>query len=96
MTKKASCDCALSSEPEAPSCRKLLIEEVKHTVAESLAKHFESFVKKKKLPPKPFNGHLELQIPPLLHQKLHFRAEADNKSINQWMTDLLTNTIENK
>jgi predicted HicB family RNase H-like nuclease len=41
-------------------------------------------------PQKPYSGNILLRIPPELHAKVAMMAEAHGKSLNSWLTELLS------
>ena len=43
-------------------------------------------------PQKPYSGHIMLRVPPELHAKVAMLAEAHGKSLNSWVTEILSNT----
>ena len=43
-----------------------------------------------KLPQKPYSGHIMLRVPPELHAKVAMLSEARGKSLNAWVTELLS------
>ena len=43
-------------------------------------------------PAKQYSGKFNLRIPPRLHREIAVRATAEDKSINQWVCDLLSNS----
>ena len=44
-------------------------------------------------PTKPFSGKFNLRIPPRLHREIAARAIAEDKSINQWVCDILDKSV---
>jgi predicted HicB family RNase H-like nuclease len=44
-------------------------------------------------PTKEFSGKFNLRIPPRLHSEIAARASAENKSINQWVSEILDHTV---
>lgn len=44
-------------------------------------------------PTKEYSGKFNLRIPPLLHSKIAARATGEEKSINQWVTETLKNSV---
>ena len=44
-------------------------------------------------PTKQYSGKFNLRIPPRLHSKIAERATAEDKSINQWVCDILDERI---
>jgi predicted HicB family RNase H-like nuclease len=43
-----------------------------------------------KSPQKPYSGHIMLRVPPEIHAKVAMTAEAQGKSLNSWVTELLS------
>jgi len=44
-------------------------------------------------PSKEFSGKFNLRIPPRLHSEIAARATAEDKSINQWVSEALDNSL---
>ena len=44
-------------------------------------------------PVKTYSGKFNLRIPPGLHSKIAVRAKAEDKSINQWVADVLDESV---
>jgi len=44
-------------------------------------------------PSKEFSGKFNLRIPPQLHGEIAARASAEDKSINQWVSEILEHTV---
>jgi len=44
-------------------------------------------------PSKQYSGKFNLRIPPRLHSEIAVRATAENKSINQWVSEALNNSV---
>ncbi|MBS9783368.1 MAG: type II toxin-antitoxin system HicB family antitoxin [Pasteurella sp.] len=44
-------------------------------------------------PQKSYSGRFNVRIPPAIHEKVVVSATAENKSLNQWITDTLTSHI---
>lgn len=42
-------------------------------------------------PQKPYSGKIMLRVPPEIHARAAMLAEAHGKSLNSWMTELLSN-----
>lgn len=41
-------------------------------------------------PDRPFSGRLMVRLPPMLHREVHIRARREGKSLNQWITEQLS------
>jgi predicted HicB family RNase H-like nuclease len=59
----------------------------------SLAVFLEVCEEKGIYPTKKYSGKFNLRIPPGLHSKIANRATAENKSINQWVAEVLEHTV---
>jgi len=44
-------------------------------------------------PIKQYSGKFNLRIPPRLHSEIAARASAEDKSINQWVSEALNNSV---
>jgi len=44
-------------------------------------------------PTKEYSGKFNLRIPPRLHSKIAARATAEDKSINQWVSEVLKHSV---
>ncbi len=44
-------------------------------------------------PTKKYSGKFNLRIPPKLHSKIADRATAEDKSINQWVSEMLSDSL---
>lgn len=44
-------------------------------------------------PTREYSGKFNLRIPPRLHSQIAARASAENKSINQWVSEVLDHTV---
>ncbi len=47
-------------------------------------------------PTKQYSGKFNLRIPPGLHREIAARATAEDKSINQWVCDILDSSISQR
>ena len=59
----------------------------------SLAVFLEVCEEKGIYPTKSYSGKFNLRIPPGLHSKIANRATAEDKSINQWVSEVLEHTV---
>ncbi|HSW94276.1 MAG TPA: type II toxin-antitoxin system HicB family antitoxin [Gammaproteobacteria bacterium] len=61
-----------------------------HAAFEEAVDDYLATCKKAGRPPqKPYSGHIMLRVPPELHAKAAMMAEAQGKSLNLWVTELL-------
>lgn len=59
----------------------------------SLAVFLEVCEEKGIYPTKLYSGKFNLRIPPGLHSKVANRAKAEDKSINQWVSEVLEHSV---
>jgi predicted HicB family RNase H-like nuclease len=57
---------------------------------EAVDDYLETCKKAGRSPQKPYSGNIMLRIPPELHAKVAMLAQAHGKSLNSWMTELLS------
>ncbi|WP_437270871.1 type II toxin-antitoxin system HicB family antitoxin [Stutzerimonas balearica] len=57
---------------------------------EAVDDYLDTCEKINKAPRKPYSGKLSLRLEPMLHASVAVKAELANKSINQWVVDILT------
>jgi predicted HicB family RNase H-like nuclease len=61
-----------------------------HTAFEEAVNDYLETCKKVGISPqKSYSGHIMLRVPPEIHAKAAMIAEAQGKSLNSWVTDLL-------
>ena len=56
---------------------------------EAVDDYLETCAKLGRPPQKPYSGKLSLRLEPALHASVAVKAELANKSINQWVADVL-------
>jgi predicted HicB family RNase H-like nuclease len=57
---------------------------------EAVDDYIQACEKAGRSPNKPYSGKVMLRIPPEVHARVAMLAEANGKSLNSWMTDLLS------
>ncbi|MBX2867312.1 MAG: type II toxin-antitoxin system HicB family antitoxin [Acidiferrobacterales bacterium] len=62
---------------------------------ESLKVYLEVCEEKGISPTKEYSGKFNLRIPPRLHSEIAARASAEEKSINQWVSENLERSVTN-
>ncbi|VAX09444.1 HicB-related protein [hydrothermal vent metagenome] len=67
--------------------------ELRREFKKSLTTFLEVCEEKGISPRKEYSGKFNLRIPPQLHSEIAAMATAEEKSINQWVTDTLEQTI---
>jgi predicted HicB family RNase H-like nuclease len=65
------------------------VDEIEQRLHEMLDFYLESSQQAGRPPQKPYSGKLMLRIPPEIHARAAMLAEAQGKSLNQWVADLL-------
>lgn len=66
------------------------VAELHAAFEEATEDYLQTCKKLKKSPQKPYSGKVLLRIPPETHARIAMTAELHGKSLNSWMTDLLT------
>src|SRR3990167_8483538 len=62
-----------------------------HTACEeSVDNYLQTCIKTGRTPQKPYSGKIMLRVPPEIHARIAMMAEAHGKSLNSWVTDLLS------
>jgi predicted HicB family RNase H-like nuclease len=64
--------------------------ELHQAFQEAVEDYLQTCQKMGKSPQKPYSGKVMLRIPPEIHARVAMLAEAHGKSLNAWMTDLLS------
>ena len=59
----------------------------------SLSVFLEVCKEKDLSPTRQYSGKFNLRIPPRLHSEIAARATAENKSINQWVSEALNDSV---
>lgn len=57
---------------------------------EAVDDYLKTCKKTGKSPQKPYSGHIMLRVPPEIHAKVAMKAEAQGKSLNSWVIELLS------
>ncbi len=65
------------------------VAELHHAFEEAVDDYLETCKKAGKSPQKPYSGNIMLRIPPEIHAKVAMLAQANGKSLNSWVTELL-------
>ena len=71
------------------------VAELKQNFHESVEFHIELCKKLKKTTKKTFSGKVMLRVAPEIHANLVKKAAAQNKSLNQWATNVLLEACQN-
>lgn len=70
------------------------VDEIKGAFRDSVEDYLEYCVKLGQEPEKPFTGKFMLRIPPDLHRKIYVAAKQSGESINAWIKEQLTHSVE--
>ncbi|MBE7372933.1 type II toxin-antitoxin system HicB family antitoxin [Pseudomonas lopnurensis] len=65
------------------------VRELRAAFAEAVDDYLETCNKLNRKPQKPYSGKLSLRLEPELHASVALKAELSNKSINQWVAEVL-------
>jgi predicted HicB family RNase H-like nuclease len=65
------------------------VPELKAAFAEAVDDYLETCAKLGKAPQKPYSGKLSLRLEPELHASVAVKAQLSQKSINQWVADVI-------
>jgi predicted HicB family RNase H-like nuclease len=66
------------------------VEEIEQAFRESVDDYLEYCSIRGEEPDKPFTGRFMLRLPPDLHRKAYVRAQREGKSLNQWISEKLS------
>lgn len=66
------------------------VSELHAVFEEAVDDYIETCKKLGRSPQKPYSGHIMLRVPAELHARTAMIAEAKGKSLNAWVTELLT------
>jgi predicted HicB family RNase H-like nuclease len=69
------------------------IDELHQSLNDSVEDYLAWCAAEGKTPEKPFTGKFVLRLPPELHRKLSTRAQAEDLSLNQWITNVLEKVV---
>ncbi|MBH3338068.1 type II toxin-antitoxin system HicB family antitoxin [Pseudomonas mendocina] len=65
------------------------VKELRTAFEEAVDDYLETCAKLGRAPQKPYSGKLSLRLEPALHASVAMKAELAQKSINQWVADVL-------
>jgi predicted HicB family RNase H-like nuclease len=70
------------------------VDEIKQAFRDSVEDYLDYCAKLGQTPEKPFTGKFMLRIPPELHRKVYVAAKQSGGSINAWIKEQLTHSVE--
>jgi predicted HicB family RNase H-like nuclease len=65
------------------------VKELRKAFEEAVEDYLETCAKLGRTPQKPYSGKLSLRLEPALHASVAVKAELAQKSINQWVAEVL-------
>ncbi|WP_350598544.1 type II toxin-antitoxin system HicB family antitoxin [Pseudomonas sp. 65/3-MNA-CIBAN-0223] len=65
------------------------VSELRSAFEEAITDYLETCAKLGRAPQKSYSGNLSLRLAPALHATVAVKAQLANKSINQWVADVL-------
>jgi len=65
------------------------VAELRSAFEEAVDDYLETCIRLGREPQKTYSGKLSLRLEPTLHASVAAKAELENKSINQWVSDVL-------
>jgi len=69
------------------------VDELEREFATSITEYFKICKEKKKRPDKPYSGRFNVRLRPRLHGEIAATAAKEGKSLNQWVTETLEQTV---
>ena len=69
------------------------VEELKHEFHESIDDYLDFCKSRGEEPDKPFSGKFVLRLNPELHKKVYQKSRVENKSLNNWVTEVLESAV---
>lgn len=69
------------------------VEELKEEFHESIEDYLEFCSSRNEEPEKPFSGKFMLRLNPELHKKVYQKSRVANKSLNNWISEVLESVV---
>ena len=70
------------------------VEDIRQSFQEAVDFYLETCAQRSREPQKPFSGRLMLRLPPELHARLVMQAETEGKSLNNLVTETLSQATD--
>lgn len=70
------------------------VAELRSAFEEAVDDYLETCIRLGREPQKTYSGKLSLRLEPTLHASVAAKAELANKSINQWVSDVLNHAAQ--
>ena len=69
------------------------VDDLRQAFIDSVEDYLEFCRERGEQPEKPFSGKFIIRIKPELHQKIALKAKIEDKSMNNWIEDLLEKAV---
>ncbi len=69
------------------------VEDLRQAFVDSVEDYLEFCSERGEKPEKPFSGKFIIRIKPELHQKIALKAKIEDKSMNNWIEELLEKAV---
>lgn len=70
------------------------VDELEQAFRDSIDDYLEFCKERNEEPDKPFSGRLMLRLPTEIHRMVYLRAKEEGKSLNEYITQMLTLTTQ--
>jgi predicted HicB family RNase H-like nuclease len=71
------------------------VEELRQAFEESVEDYLAFCAQRSEDPDKPFSGKFVVRLPVDLHRKAYIKAKLADKSLNSWVTSVITTAVQN-
>ena len=71
------------------------VEELRQAFEESVEDYLAFCAERDEDPDKPFSGKFVVRLPVELHRKAYIKAKLADKSLNSWVTSVITTAVQN-
>jgi predicted HicB family RNase H-like nuclease len=70
------------------------VEEVQTAFRESVDDYLDFCAQRGESPEKPFSGKFVIRLPAELHRKVYVQAKLEDKSLNNWVKEILQSAVQ--
>lgn len=70
------------------------VEEVQKAFRESVDDYLDFCAQRGESPEKPFSGKFVIRLPAELHRKVYVQAKLEDKSLNNWVKEVLQSAVQ--
>ncbi|WP_445497581.1 type II toxin-antitoxin system HicB family antitoxin [Photorhabdus sp. SF281] len=71
------------------------VTELRTAFEEAIDDYLTYCAERRRAPQRPVSGKISLRIPPEIHSAINIAAEVSGKSVNQWISEILTKAAHN-